>query len=103
MPLAVKQSDPNILKVPGRTPFTKQKRKLPEPDIDVDFMNKLKEKLHSKKDDDQLFGDLLATKLRRLSSSCKLCAKHQIGNIMFKYMLKNEEDQQANVQAAARD
>ena len=101
MLLAVKQSDPNILKVPGRTPFTKQKRKLPEPD--VDFMNKLKEKLHSKKDDDQLYGDLLATKLRRLSSSCKLRAKHEIHNIMFKYMLKNEEDQQANVQAAARD
>ena len=68
MTLAVKQSDPNISKVTGRTPFTKQKRKLPEPDEDVDFMNKLKEKLNSKKDDDQLYGDLLATKLRRLSS-----------------------------------
>ena len=66
-------------------------------------MNKLKEKLYSKKDDDQLYGDLFATKLRRLSSPSKLRAKHQIGNIMFKYMLKNEEDQQANVQAAARD
>ena len=29
MPLAVKQSDPNISKVTGRTLFTKQKRKLP--------------------------------------------------------------------------
>ena len=66
-------------------------------------MNKLKEKLNSKKDDDQLYGDLLATKLRRLSSSSKLCAKHEIDNIMFKYMLQNEEDQQANVQAAVRD
>ena len=62
-------------------------------------MNKLKEKLNSKKDDDQLYGDLLASKLWRLSSS----SKHLIDNIMFKYMLQNEEDQQANVQAAARD
>ena len=81
----------------------KQKRKLPEPDVDVDFMNKLKEKLNSKKDDDQLYCDLLATKLRRSSSSSKLRAKHEIGNIMFKYMIQNEEDQQANVQAGARD
>ena len=103
MPLTVKQSDPNISKVTGRTPFTKQKRKLPEPDADVDFMNKLKEKLNSKKDDDQLYGDLLATKLRRLSSSSNLRAKHEVDNIMFKYMLQNEEDQQANVQAGARD
>ena len=101
MPLAVKQSDPNISKVTGRTPFTKQKRKLPEPDVDVDFMNKLKEKLNSKKDDDQLYGDLLANILWRPSSASKLRAKHEIDNPMFKYMLQNEEDQQANVQAAA--
>ena len=66
-------------------------------------MNKLKEKLNSKKDDDQLYGDLLATKLRRLLNSRKLRAKHEINNIMFKYMLQNEEDQQTNVLAAARD
>ena len=66
-------------------------------------MNKLKEKLNSKKYDDQLYGDLLATKVRRLSSSSKLHAKYEIYNIMFKYMLQNEEDQQANIQASARD
>ena len=66
-------------------------------------MNKLKEKLNSKKYDDQLYGDLLATKLRRLSSSSKLHAKYEIYNIMFKYMLQNEEDQQVNIQASARD
>ena len=64
MPLAVKKSDPNISKNTDRTLFTKEKRKLPEPDADIDFMNKLKEKLNSKKDDDQLYGDLLANKLR---------------------------------------
>ena len=36
-------------------------------------------------------GDLLAGKLRRLSSSSKLCAKHEIDNIIFKYMLQNEK------------
>ena len=46
-------------------------------------MNKLKEKLNTEKDDDQLYGDLLATKLRRISSSGKLHAKHEIDNIMF--------------------
>ena len=64
MPLAVKQSDPSISKVTGRTHFTKQKRKLPKPDVDVDFMKKLTEKLNSKKDDDQLYDDLLEIKLR---------------------------------------
>ena len=93
MPLAVKKSDPNISKITERTPFTKEKRKLPEPDADIDFMNKLKEKLNSKKDDDQLYGDLLANKLRWLRSSSKLRAKHEIDNVMFKYMLLNEEDQ----------
>ena len=101
--LAVKQFDTIISKVTWRTPFTKQKRKLPEPDEDVDFMNELKEKLNSKKDDDQLYGDLLGTKLRRLLSSSKLRAIYEIDNIMFKYILQNEGDQQANVQAAARD
>ena len=99
MPLAVKQSDPNISKVTGQTPITKQKRKLPESDVDIDFLKKL----NSKEDDDQLYGDLLATNLQRLSSSSKLCAKHEIDNIMFKYMLQSEEVQQANVQATARD
>ena len=93
MPLAVKKSDPNISKITERTPFTKEKRKLPEPDADIDFMNKLKEKLNSKKDDDQLYGDLLANKLRWLWSSSKLRAKHEIDNVVFKYMLLNEEDQ----------
>ena len=103
MPLTVKQSDPNIWKVTGQTPFTKQKTKLPEPNEDVEFMNKLKEKLNSKKVDDQLYSDPLATKPWSLSSSSKLHAKHEVDNIMSKYMLDNEEDQQANVQAAARD
>ena len=49
MPLTVKQSDPNISKFTGRTPFTKQKRKLLVPDEVVDFMNKLKEQLNSSK------------------------------------------------------
>ena len=64
-------------------------------------MNKLKEKLNTKKDDDQLYGDLLPTKLRRLSRSSKLRAKHEIDNIMFKYMLQSVEDQKVNVQVAA--
>ena len=50
-------------------------------------MSKLKEKLNSKEDDDQVYGHLLATKLRRLLSSSKLPAKHEINNIMLKYML----------------
>ena len=48
-------------------------------------------------------GDLLAAKLRRLSSSSKLRTKHETDNIMFKYMLQNEKDQRANVQAAAKE
>ena len=66
-------------------------------------MNKLKEKLNSKKNDGPLYGDLFAIKLQRLSNSSKLRTKHEIGNIIFKYMLQNEEDHQTNVEAAARD
>ena len=49
MPLAVKKFDPNISKITKRTPFTKEKRRLPEPDAEIDFMNKLKKSLIQRK------------------------------------------------------
>ena len=88
MPISVKQSYSNISKNTGRSPFTKQKKELTEQDKDFNFMNKLKERLNS--NDDQLYSDLLATKLWRLSSSSKLPSKHETDNIMFKYILQNE-------------
>ena len=56
------------------------------------FRVKLKEKLNSKKDEDKLYGDLLATKLRSLSEINKLKAKHKIDNIMFTFQLQQDEE-----------
>ena len=66
-----------------------------EPDPDAEIMAKLKERLGSKKDEDQLYGDLLATKLRKLSKLSKIKAKHEIDNVMFKYEVADEEMTQA--------
>ena len=50
MPLAVKQSDPNVSKVTGQHLLWKKKNasRTRWPDVNVEFMNKLKEKLKSK-------------------------------------------------------
>lgn len=55
-------------------------------------MKKLREKLseNGKKDDDTLYSELLSTKLRKLSVANKLRAKHDIDNLMFKYLLQEE-------------
>lgn len=54
-------------------------------------MLKLREKITSKKDEDDLYGQLLATKLKRMSKINKLKAKHEINNLMFKFQLEEEE------------
>ena len=54
-------------------------------------MVKLKEKLNSKKDEDGLYGDLLATKLRSLSKINKLKSNHEIDNIMFRFQLQQDK------------
>ena len=64
----------------------------PSPVAVTDLMVKLKEKLNSKKDEDKLYGDLLATKLRSLSKINKLKAKHKIDNIMFTFQLQQDEE-----------
>ena len=87
------KSDNNskVSAVTGRQQFEKgvNKRKA---ELETDLRYKLRDRLSSKKndtkDEDQLYGDLLATKLRKLS---KLKAKHEIDNVMFKYQLENEE------------
>ena len=69
--------------VTGRPQLTKRnKRKATESVMETDLMVKLKEKLNSKKDGDEVYGDLLATKLRSLSKINNLKAKHEIDNII---------------------
>ena len=56
-------------------------------------MKKLGERLSEKsvqKDDDSLYGELLSTKLRKLSAVNKLRVKNEIDNIMFNYLLQEE-------------
>ena len=56
-------------------------------------MKKLGERLSEKsvqKDDDSLYGELLSTKLRKLSAVNKLRVKNEIDNIMFNYLLEEE-------------
>ena len=78
--------------VTGKQKFEKgaNKRKA---DLETDLMYKIRDKLNSDsntKDDDQLYCDLLATKLRKLTRISKLKAKHEIDNLMFKYQLEDE-------------
>ena len=85
------KGEKNISFVTGREAYRKKSKRKPEGDLEADLMMKLKERLTSKKDEDQLYGDLLATKLRKLSKLNKLKVKHEIDNIIFKYELQNEE------------
>ena len=59
-------------------------------------MSTLKARLEAKKDEDQLYADLLAAKQRKLTKLNKLRAKHEIDNLMFKYELQDEEIAQQN-------
>ena len=59
--------------------------------MDAEFMPTLKARLEAKKDEDQLYTDLLAAKLRKLAKLNKLRAKHEIDDLMFKYELQAKE------------
>ena len=54
-------------------------------------MLKLRERISSKKDEDNLYGQLLAPKLKRMSRMYKLKAIHDIDNVMFKFQIEEEE------------
>lgn len=59
-------------------------------------MKKLGERLSNmpaKRDDDTLYGELLASNLKKLSEINKLQVKHEIDNIVFRYLLKEQEKQ----------
>ena len=51
----------------------------------------MKARIEPKNDDDQLYTDLLAAELRKLTKLNKIRAKHKIDNLMFKYELQDEE------------
>ena len=60
------------------------------------LMRQLEKRLSApavEKDDDRLYGDLLTVNLRKLSSDCKLLAKHEIDNVMFKYLLAQRQQE----------
>ena len=60
--------------------------------METDLMVKLKEKLNSNKDEDELYDDLVAAKLESLSKLNKLKAKQDIYKIMFKFQLQQDEE-----------
>ena len=60
--------------------------------METDLMVKLKEKLNSNKDEDELYDDLVAAKLESLSKLNKLKAKQEIYKIMFKFQLQQDEE-----------
>ena len=80
--------------VTGRPAFKKHKKE--ETDMDAELMSTLKERLEAKKDEDQLYADLLAAKLKKLTKLNKVRAKHETDNLMFKYELQGEEIAQQN-------
>ena len=59
-------SSAKILSVTGRPQLIKRNKRKDESEMETDLIVKLKEKLNSKKDEDGLYGNLLATKLRSL-------------------------------------
>ena len=60
--------------------------------METDLMVKLKEKWNSKENEDGLYGNLLAIKLKSLSKINKLKTKHEIDNIMFRFLLQQDEE-----------
>ena len=80
--------------VTGRPAFKKHKKE--ETDMDAELMSTLKERLEAKKDENQLYADLLAAKLRKLTKLNKVRAKHEIDNLMFKCELQDVEIAQQN-------
>ena len=85
---------PRKLVVTGRLAFKKHEKE--ETDMDAELMSTLKARLEAKKDEDQLYADLIAAKLRKLTTLNKLRAKHETDNLMFKYQLQDEEIAQQN-------
>ena len=53
------------------------------------------------KDEDALYGELMAANLRKLSADNKLMAKHEIDNIIFRYMYAQRRQERAVQQASA--
>ena len=49
-------------------------------------MNKIEDKLNKEKCEDTLYGELLTAKLKKLPYHHRLRVKHDIDNIMLKYM-----------------
>ena len=49
-------------------------------------MSKVEEKLYKQKCEDTQYGELLTEKFKKLPYHYRLQAKHDIDNIMFKYM-----------------
>ena len=64
--------------------------------MDAELMSTLKARLEAKKVENQLYADLLAAKLRKLTKLNKLRAKHEIDNLMLKYELQEVEIAQQN-------
>ena len=65
-------------------------------DGEKQIMRQLEKRLSApavEKDDDRLYGDLLTVNLRKLSSDNKLLAKHDIDNVMFRYLLAQRQQE----------
>ena len=64
--------------------------------MDAELMSTLKARIEAKKDEDQLYADLLTAKLRKLTKLSKLRTKHEIDNLISKYELQDVEIAQPN-------
>ena len=66
---------------------------------EVEFTKKLTQRITQSpapKDDDAFYGELFTSNLRQLSEIQRLQPKHEIVNIMFKYLLVWEESTTRN-------
>ena len=67
--------------VTGRPAFKKHKKE--KTDMDAELMPMSKARLEAKKHEDQLYADLVAAKLRKITNLNKLRAKHESDNLML--------------------
>ena len=64
-----------------------------------DIMNAIEGKMSKPMSEDDLFGNLLAEKLKKLPFEINLRAKNEIDNMMFEYSMKSHNSGEQPVQA----
>ena len=91
-------------RVTGRVQNTKRARSLlkenPVDKAEIEIMKKIGERLEqkgkSKVDEDSLFGQLIASQLKKIPSEERIVTKMEINNVIYSHLLKSNATNQPN-------